>query len=90
MILSTELELWSGQPHPWTLILIENLWGDIRNTVSEAKPTNAEQLQMLLCHPEFDYLLTGVRSWSSPCNTTVKQLAETMAIKLNISDSQEC
>ncbi len=53
---------------------IENLWGDIKNAVSEAKPRNAEELWYRL-----EYLFT------TQFNTDVKQFSETVAIQLNVS-----
>ncbi len=55
---------------------IENLWGDIKNAVSEAKPRNAEELWYRL---GLEYLFI------TQFNTDVKQFSETVAIQLNTS-----
>ncbi len=57
---------------------IENLWGDIKNPVSEAKP------QCKKCSA----IVLGWKTCSQlpdSCNADVKQFSETMAIQLNIS-----
>ncbi len=55
---------------------IENLWGDIKNAVSKAKPRNAEELW---------YRLGLEYPFTTQFNTDVKQFSETVAIQLNIS-----
>lgn len=51
---------------------IENLWADIKNVVYEAKPRNAEELWNVVNRPGLEYLFTGARSWSTPCNTVLR------------------
>ncbi len=60
---------------------IENLWGDIKNAVSEAKPRNAEELYVV----QSSWAGKPVHRCQTPCNTDVKQFSETMAIQLNVS-----
>ncbi len=41
---------------------IENLWGDIKNAISEAKPRNAEELWYVVQSSHgLEYLFTGAR-----------------------------
>jgi len=61
---------------------IENLWGDIKHAVSEAKPRNAEELWYVVQSP---WAGIPVHSCQTPCNTDVKQFSETMAMQLNVS-----
>ncbi len=61
---------------------IENLWGDIKNAVSEAKPRNAEELWHVV---QSSWAGIPVHSCQTPCNTDVKQFSETVAIQLNVS-----
>ena len=63
----------------------ENLWGDIRNAVSEEKPNNAEELWNVV-QPSW----TGIPVHRSQrlvdfMNTDVKQFSETELKQLNIS-----
>ncbi len=51
---------------------IENMWDDIKNTVSEAKPKKCRGI-------------LPVHRCQTPCNTDVKQFSETVAIQLNVS-----
>ncbi len=61
---------------------IENLWGDIKNAVSEAKPRNAEELWSVV---QSSWAGIPVHRCQTPCNTDVKQFSETVAIQLNVS-----
>ncbi len=61
---------------------IENLWGDIKNAVSEAKPRNAEELWYVV---QSSWAGIPVHRCQTPCNTDVKQFSETVAIQLNVS-----
>ena len=63
---------------------IENLWGDIKNVVFEAKPRNSQELWNVV-HPGLKYLFLGVRSWLTQCNADVQQLSKTMVMQLHIS-----
>ncbi len=65
---ANEITLWSDPD----LNPIENLWGDIKNAISEAKPRNAEELWYVVQHP----------ICSQVPDTDVKQFSETMAIQL--------
>ncbi len=65
---------------------IENLWGDIKNAVSEAKPRNAEKLWHVV---QLSWAGIPVHSGQTPCNTDVKQFSETVAIQQR-SHSLEC
>ncbi len=60
----------------------ENLWGDIKNAVSEAKPRNAEELWYVV-QPSWAGI--PVHRRQTPCNTDVKQFSEAVAIQLNVS-----
>ena len=70
---------------------VESLWGDIKHAVSEAKPRNERNYLFkkgtVGCSPMvlLEYLLTGGRRWSTPCNTDVRQFSETVVIQINIS-----
>lgn len=61
---------------------IENLWGDIKNAVSEAKPRNTEELCYVV---QSSWAGIPVHMCQTPCNTDVKQFSETVAIQLNVS-----
>ena len=46
---------------------IENLWGDIKSAVSEAKPKNSQELWNVV-YSGLKCLFLGARSWLTPCN----------------------
>ncbi len=64
---------------------IENLWGDIKNAVSEAKPRNAEELWSVIVQSAWAGI--PVHRCQTPCNTDVKQFSETVAIQLMLVQS---
>lgn len=65
---------------------VENLWGDIKNAVSETKPRHAEELwNVVQWSWPWEYLVTGARSCLTPCSADVKQFSETEVTQLSIS-----
>ena len=61
---------------------IENLWGVIKNAVSEAKLTGTVEH---FFHPGLKYLFLGARGWLTRCNTDVQHLFKKMVMQINIS-----
>ncbi|KAI3361302.1 hypothetical protein L3Q82_013470 [Scortum barcoo] len=64
---------------------IENLWGDIKNAVSEAKPRNAKELWNAVKSSWAGIPSQVPEVGRLQCNTDVKQFSETVVIQVNIS-----
>lgn len=62
------------------LYSVENLWGDIKNAVSEEKTRYAEELWNVI---PSSWTGKPARSWSTPCNTDVQQFSETLLINFS-------
>ena len=59
---------------------IENLWGDIKNAVSKAKPKKSQELRNVVRHPGLKYQFLGARSWLTQCNSYQKQWFDNISL----------